>query len=130
MEIKTKLSIGDKIFVIWRNTNTIQKTCSVCNGSKNVFLNDKEYECPECYGDGYKTIYEPQCWRVADGDIIPVSNSKVRKINVEVIKKKVDITYYPWGESGNYFHEKDCFATLKEAENECDKRNKEGVVTT
>ena len=123
MEVKTKLSIGDKIFVIWRTTNTVLETCSVCNGSKNVMLNDKKYDCPECYEDGYKTIYEPQCWRVAESDKLPVS--KVRKINVEVIKKEIKITYYPWGESGNYFYEKDCFATEKEALVECDKRNKE-----
>lgn len=129
MEIKTKLSIGDKIFVIWRNTNTVHKTCPVCNGNKEVLLNDKRYECPECYGAGYGVVFEPECWRVADGDNIPVLNSKVRKINVEVIKKQLKITYYPWGESGNYFHEKDCFATLKDAENECDKRNIEDIVT-
>jgi len=127
MNIKTKLSIGDNIFIIWRNTNTVYEACSVCNGSTKVVINNKNYECPECYGNGNKTIYEPQCWRLANSDNLPVPTSKVRKINIEIIKKKIDITYYPWGESGNYFYEKDCFATLKEAENECIKRNKEDI---
>ncbi|MCE5220187.1 MAG: hypothetical protein LLF98_02670 [Clostridium sp.] len=123
MDIKTKLSIGDKIIVIWSNTNTIHETCLVCNGQKRVSLSNKEYECPECYGNGYSERYEPECWRIAESEWTP-KRSKVKRIEVDIKKNEIDIKYFPWGESGNYFYEKDCFATVEEAQTECDKRNK------
>jgi len=124
MDIKTKLAIGERVFVIWQNTNAIHEICLVCNGKKQISLNNNEYECPECYGDGYKVKYEPECWRVAQNDY---ATGKVRRIDIEITKKGMEINYFPWGESGNYFKEENCFKTLKEAMDECEKRNKSEV---
>jgi len=123
MDIKTKLNIGDKIFPIWLNGAEEKITCKVCNGTGEVSLGSNTYNCPECFGDGFKTEWKPTIWRVAETPY----NLKgiVRKIEVEATKKEVRVNYFPWGESGNFFKEEDCFGILEEAQAECDKRNRE-----
>jgi hypothetical protein len=123
MDIKTRLNIGDKIFPIWLNGAEEKIECKVCNRSGEISLNNTKYNCPECFGEGFKIEWKPTIWRIAETPY--TSKGYVKKIDVEVIKKKIEIHYYPWGESGNFFKEKDCFATLEEAQIECDNRNKE-----
>lgn len=126
MEIKTKLSIGDPIVVISLLTNEIKETCIVCKGEKEINLEGYYYTCPKCHGDGFKRNYEPKCWRIWESSFAQTP-SKVKKISIEIItKNKIDVCYFPWGTSGNFFHEQDCFKTIKEAQAECDRRNAEG----
>jgi len=122
MDINTKLSIGEYIFIIWQNTEEKTVTCDVCKGECEINISEKKFICPECYGSGTRTIIEPQCWRIAENKY--TSFNKIHRIDIEVTKKETKIAYFPWGNSGNYFYEKDCFKTLEEAQNECDDRNK------
>jgi len=124
MEIKTKLSIGDDIFVIQENIKTVKKVCEVCNGEKNIILYDKKYECPECRGHGIKIEYGSRSWMVAETKYTS-KKDKIKRIDIEVTEAKIKTAYFPWGTSGNYFYEEDCFVTLKEAQAECERRNKE-----
>jgi RNA polymerase subunit RPABC4/transcription elongation factor Spt4 len=123
MDIKTKLSIGDKIFPIWLNGAEEKVECKVCKGTRKVKLNDNEYNCPECHSEGFKIEWKPTIWRIAETPY--TSKSVVNRIDIEVIKKEVKINYFPWGNSGNFFKEEDCFASIEEAQTECDNRNKE-----
>ena len=50
MHIETKFNIGDKVFVCQKNGKQERETCKICNGKGHVVINDKSFQCPECYG--------------------------------------------------------------------------------
>ena len=50
MHIETKFNIGDKVFICQKNGKYERETCKICNGKGHVVINDKSFQCPECYG--------------------------------------------------------------------------------
>lgn len=123
MDIKTKLNVGDTLFVISEIMSTKKEECKACRGKGKIILEDKkEYECPSCNGQGHHLKNKIKEWQVLGGYF---EGTPVGKIGVEISgrkKQSIKIHYFPKG-MGNYFYEENCFASLKEAQGECNQRN-------
>lgn len=135
MEIKTKLSIGDPMYIIEASEYDKPITCSGCGGTGKINLqNGKQYKCPECYGRGYFENKVKKEWRIFDDrtpdSLLHIYGRPVGEIKVEVHqdgRKKnptIKTIYTPRG-VGNFFYEENVFPTIEDAQTECDKRNKE-----
>ena len=127
MEITTKFNLGQKVYPIRSFRKELITTCPICDGIGEVTISGKEYTCPECCGSGTRTLVEPQKWQVVDEYI-----SKIGKIAVELYaeryqKRNEGHTRYMLGAtgvgSGTLWNEDDLFATIEEAQAECERRN-------
>lgn len=133
MEIKTKLSIGDTMYVIEKTEYDKPITCVSCNGIGNIRLaSGNEHYCPDCLGKGYFENKVTEAWRIFDDrrpdSVFSMYGRPVGEIRAEVTKdgrkksESIKIMYFPKG-MGNYFYEENVFGSVKEAQEECDKRN-------
>jgi len=133
MEIKTKLSIGDSMFIITKTEYNKPIVCDACGGDGFIKLrNLDEIECPKCYGKTYLENKGIESWKIFDDrrpdSFLHVCGRLVGKIDIEVSKdgrkKELDIKikYTPKGIC-NYFYETEVFKTEEAALIECNKRN-------
>lgn len=128
MEIKTKFNLGEVVYPIRNYRREVTTVCSTCDGIGEVTLAGKGYRCPECSGSGSMTYFEPVGWR-------PIEEfaSAIGKVSVEMYANQ----YHENNEdrirymlkatgvgSGNMWSEDDLFASMAEAQEECDRRNK------
>jgi RecJ-like exonuclease len=130
MDIKTKLNIGDKVVGISHCQKETFKTCSTCEGLGKIEIKGKEFNCPDCYGEGGNKEYQVKKWYIVTDEGILSSYDKIVKIDIDVTKKEIEIRYmlgqrYSGSYSGTLWHEDDLFRTKDEAELECKRRNKE-----
>lgn len=130
MDIKTKFNIGDKVVIIECCSKEVFENCTTCNGTKEIIVKDKIFDCPDCHGYGGETKWLPVEWRIINDDGILSGYDKIIKIEVEVTKKETNIKYmlghrYSQSSLGNYWFEDCVFSTIEEAQAECIKRNKE-----
>lgn len=93
MEIRTKFDIHDVVWFIHYNEKTEKWKC-FCAKITSINLNI-------CYLDDKITIFDDYC--------------------LEIISKSKEIAYY--NGFAKLRHDKGLFATKKEAQKECDKRN-------
>ena len=110
MKIETPFKIGQKVWII--DQKEAQQKCPICDGTKQIIIKKKFfYTCPECLGDGYvsKKCLE---WYVKQ------FNAKIREIIINEFGERIYLVGY------EKKHEKYIFATRKQAQQECDKRNK------
>ena len=127
MQITTKFNLGQTVYPIRSCPKQVVTTCSTCGGSGRVTIVNKGYKCPECYGTGTKTHTEPQKWQVVDTAISKIGSVSVelytkyhQKINENQIRYMLEATGVG---GGTLWNEDDLFATLEEAQAECDRRN-------
>ena len=93
-------------------------------------MKDKKFKCPDCYGKGGNTEYKTKEWNTANEEGVMSGYNNVLKIDIDITKEEVKIRYllgrkYSKSYSGTLWEENDLFKTVKEAELECTKRNKE-----
>ena len=114
MIIETKYTKGDK--VIYINREIIDIPCNICDGKGEIDIKGKVFECPECRGS--KSSWRFGKWYVA-GEIM------IDHISIDIAKTKNDKTeiYYFSIKNGKCVKEQDCFSTIKDAQDECDRRN-------
>ena len=110
MIIKTKFIDGDKVWII--DYKIKEMTCKICAGKKIVKIKDAEFECPNCHGSG-KTK-DKKVWFVdkemkIDYIRIYTSPLEIRNMNHDYNLAVLD---------------EHCFATRKQAEMDCKRRNK------
>lgn len=129
MNIKTRFDLGQKVWLIVNASRNMKPNCSFCDGVGKVFIEGAgkkvvSQKCPECYGHGYISKYSPEEWK-------PEFESTIGKIDIEYYdqreKRKNSINYmlyYSGVGSGSVLKEENLFASLEEAQAECDKRNK------
>lgn len=115
-KIETKYKVTDRLFVISRNL--IEEKCKICNGIGRVLIKHKSFSCPECNGKGKKNTEKH--WEIYMSETYP------EKIYIEIEEgEKPKISYvFMWSDTPDYIDEKDCFLSEKEAQAECDRRNK------
>ena len=135
MDIKTKFNFGQRIQHINRGNQQVNIVCPLCHGKKEVQVvsSDEYVTCPKCYGDGYKTEYKPTMWYVPEDSY---SNFVIQHIGINLHNpnnkkwnEKRNWIYYMNDSSGTMYDEKDCFASIEEAQAECDRRNREENLT-
>lgn len=127
MNIETKFNHGDRVQAITNGTKEITNICEFCEGSGTIYYKGENIECPKCFGSGFFTSFEAYKWFVSLDDYY---NFTIQRIGVELYnpnnkkwKNKRSWIYYMSAESGTMFDENDCFSSVKEAQEECDKRN-------
>lgn len=120
MEIKTKFSNGDKVWIIQKD-NYVYEDCNICENTGAVKIKGEEFLCPQCQGERKKInkVY----WQV---DNEPRTIHKV--IIVKFEDRPTKVSYFYLHKSKCYIieiQEKYCFATQAEAQEECNRRNNE-----
>ena len=137
MDIKTKFSINQKVFIIHQDYAKKWVTCGFCGGKGNIIgVNGSDHSCPECWGDGGKNQVIGLAW-------MPMGEFTIGRVQTTIInitsdgmfdnighyvegedKQETDYMVYEKGVGSGYvFKEHDVFASLEEANTECAKRN-------
>ena len=116
MNIKTKFNIGDKVYPIEYSDIYPEVKCTFCDGNGNIEVkghdnNIKEISCPTCHGLGDLVRVGVKQWHV------------LAPFNIETITFAIDdnIAYIEY----DSIDEEDLFTTKKQAQAECNRRNKE-----
>ena len=131
MEIITKFNHGQRVQAISYGEEEYVEKCPVCEGKGFFIYKDRKIGCSEsgCWGKGYVAKYRNKKWFVPTD---PYYNFVVQKIGVELynpnnktVSSNRSWIYYMAANSGTMFDEKNVFSSSKEAQEECDKRNKE-----
>ena len=129
MELKTKFNIGDKVTGISHYRKEVFIPCLTCDGIGEITIKDKNFKCPDCYGEGGNTEYKTKEWNTANDEEGMSGYNNVIKIDIDITKEEVKIRYllgrkYSKSYSGTLWDEDDLFKTTEEAEAECERRNK------
>jgi len=125
--IKPKYKIGQEVYKInWCNPTT-WKTCEACNGATFVHIkeNGKQISCPDCRGVGKHSIYLGTRWAI--GSKLTIGKIQIEQFDTEYNDHEDRITYMcreTGVGTGSVYEEKDLFTSLKAAESEVNKRNK------
>jgi hypothetical protein len=132
MNIETKFSLGDRVFIIQKQGKEEWIPCAACKGKGGVIIEDTHFTCTSCYGKKGRNDWSFNEWSVA------FRNTRVGKVYIEKYFEeyyqknpqyrdkeiKYMVTATGVGD-GSIWYEQDIFKTLKEAEEECNKRNEE-----
>ena len=116
-----KFDIGQRVFIIGRSQKQQYKKCEHCNGTGWLkTLVDEKILCPKChFGSNIK--YDPIQYNVEDGFFT------IGQQRVYISKSKTEEQYMCDESgigSGTIYYVKNIFKTKKEAQEECNKRNK------
>ena len=129
MKIETKYSLGDRVWKINQNKPKVWIPCPFCGGSEHplsdladwtmaVGLDGSKKRCPECQGRGGSHTYLELEWGITDNLVI---GQVEYRVSVDERKES-----YMEDARGGYVHYVDSlYPTKKEAQAECDRRNKE-----
>lgn len=122
MEIKTKFNLGDTVYTIASYSQKVNTKCPICDGKGFVEIKDNDFVCPnkECH-EGYLISYEEVKWHVS-------LKSTIGKVaaEIDIIHNTLRVDYMLKATgigSGAVWHECKLFATIKEAQERCDKLN-------
>ena len=134
MKIKTRFNFGQIVQAIVQGQEQYHEKCPLCDGVGKLKIKSTLIDCVEsgCYGKGFKVKYKQNLWYIPkDEDSLGWSNFVINRISCELYnpnnKRFSDIRsriYYMADSSGTMWDENNIFASLEEAQIECDKRNK------
>jgi hypothetical protein len=132
MNIKTKFSLGDRVFIIQKQGKKEWIPCAACKGKGGVVVEYTQFTCTSCWGKNGRYGWSFEEWAVV------YRNTEVGKVSIEKYSEEYyqqnpayrdkEIKYMVTATgigSGSIWYEQDIFKTLKEAEEECNKRNEE-----
>lgn len=132
MEIKTKFNFGQRVQAIVLRFEQYKEICPICEGEGHFLYKNRIIDCqePGCWGEGYITKTKSKQWYVPKDEKSEWSNFVIQKIVVELYdpnNKKLSGNKsricYAFDSSGTMWDENDCFASIEEAQKECDIRN-------
>ena len=132
MNIETKYSIGDKVWKINQAMPKVWLPCTFCEGHEKpqsaladpteiVGLDGNKRRCPECIGLGGHHARHKLAWAVVD-------ELTIGQVGYRSSSKETEESYMcvETGVGGGTIHYVDTlYPTKKEAQAECDRRNKE-----
>ena len=133
MNIETKYSLGDKVWLITRNRPKVWIRCEFCEGyekeqaslaphTKVTGLDGSEKTCPSCHGRGGHTKYLEKAWMV--GDRLTIGQVRVKLSDIENEEEYMAVET---GIGGGYIYRaRNLWPTKKQAHAECGRRNKAG----
>ena len=140
MLYKSPFSIGDKVYHIANHPRPKWAECPMCKGTKTVTINGETDTCPKCYGRGGKQTWEPEGWNIARGGWQDRESDRYHELGYECLTiDQVRLEHTrdknpEWmamcretGVGSGTLHSMDhMFATVEEAQAECDRLNKRG----
>lgn len=119
MTLKTKFKMGESVFVIIYSSKQNTVLCDNCLGQKQ-----QGWSCQKCFNRGSITEWIDHKWCLYD-ECCP---GKIGKITVELYHDNKQHNKYMLDEtgigSGTVWDEDQLFRSQREAELECEKRNK------
>ena len=129
MNIETKYSLGDKIWVITRNRPRVWIRCEFCEGhereqarlapdTKITGRDGTTKTCPSCHGRGGSNKYLETAWMV--GDRLTIGQLRVKRTSTDQQEEYTDAKEF----GGRIYYVRDLWPTKKEAHAECGRRNK------
>ena len=137
MDIKTKYSLNDTVYLIRNKPLVHFEKCGACSGDGVVVLNDeKTRTCPECYGRKGFSRNGPDKWQIEGSLRIGQVRAKITNIKSDGMfdnvgdysegctESEIEYMAYETGVgSGTIHDESNLFPTYEEAESECANRN-------
>ena len=119
LKINTKFGIGDDVITVWNRS--IGFTCPICNGDGAFLHKGYKVKCTYCYGSGDVFTHD-KMWQV-DTEPMEVTGIKI-SINQEG-KESISYTLHNANGRSRKRTDKNCFATIEEAQAYCDDLNVE-----
>ena len=119
INVNSKFGIGEKVYTIWNRS--IGFTCPICNGDGAILHKGYKVKCTYCYGSGNVFTHE-KMWQV-DTEPMEVTGIKI-SINQEG-KESISYTLHNANGRSRKRTDKNCFATIEEAQAYCDDLNVE-----
>ena len=136
MNLTTKFSLNEKVWLIRRDMKKEFRPCEFCNGTGKITCNGIDRQCPECYGRKGSMVNIALQWQVVDELTIGQICCKVTSLKktgmfdnigeYDPSNLETEITYmaYETGVgSGNVYRERDLFIEKDEAQKLCDELN-------
>ena len=115
-------SLGDKVCAIREGSEMYFKTCELCEGIGNVIIKEKIIKCPDCYGHKGSNEYKPAAWHISYKLLtigeVRLEHQKGKPIKFIAMCKETGVG------SGTLHNMDTFFSSIKEAQKECDNRNK------
>ena len=109
-KVALKLNNG-QAYPIYLGKKDKLENCEACKGKGEIVLPDgKSYNCPACFGWGYHQVKTPEEWLIGN-------KRTITSINIST----EEIVYFF---SCNGYKADNVFLTLKEAQEEINRRNK------
>lgn len=118
IKVNSKFGIGEKVFTIWNRAMEFE--CPICNGEGSFIHNGYKVRCTRCYGGKLHT--DEKLWQV-DTEPMEVFGIKI-SINQEG-KESISYTLHNANGRSRKRTDKNCFATIEEAQAYCDLLNVE-----
>lgn len=115
------LKPGTTFWVISCYQQEVKYKCPTCKGKGRVYLEGKDYECPECYGTKHKIDFEPKRWHIREhwrGDSWTLSRVEVKASRY---KDMYEVMY--WADCNGFPADK-VFIKKTEAKKTCERLNK------
>lgn len=128
MQINTRFNVGDMFYEITSSKEKVITKCETCDGTGKIKVKKKEFDCPDCWcSSGYDESYVDKGWHVCkdNEDTMGFYSRPIGEVRIEAKKRETKILYMRKN-TGNLINENDCYATIEEAQLECDKRNTVG----
>ena len=119
IKVNSKFGIGAKVFTIWNRAMEFE--CPICKGKGSFIHNGYKVNCTRCYGSG-KLYTDEKMWQV-DTEPMEVTGIKI-SINQEG-KESISYTLHNANGRSRKRTDKNCFATIEEAQAYCDDLNVE-----
>lgn len=138
MNIKTKLNLGQLGYPITYHTKPIYTKCTACNGTNKIEIEGETFDCPKRCSSGnifnsvplgHHQTWGPQQWHTYESGIIgkiTIENYLDDDIVDRDYRNKKIIRYMLSNTgigSGTCWDEENVFASLDEANKECEVRN-------
>ena len=118
IKVNSKFGIGAKVFTIWNRAMEFE--CPICKGEGSFIHNGYKVRCTRCYGGKLHT--DEKLWQV-DTEPMEVFGIKI-SINQEG-KESISYTLHNANGRSRKRSDKNCFATIEEAQAYCDSLNVE-----
>lgn len=130
---ESKFNLHQEVWAISHETFRRIVKCKVCAQTGKVTIKEDEYVCPKCDGRSTHPVWEGQKWFVehfaAEVGKITIQRTIPHEYRDESRDDTNQYMLVPTGiGSGSVWYEEYLFATLEEAQADCDRRN--GVLCT
>jgi hypothetical protein len=119
VNITTRFSLGDSVFVISDSRAWKLGDCPTCDKTGKIMVSGEQFVCPKCEGRKEIRNYKRR-WYVDRQDIVGQIRVVANRDELTVIEAMLVSSGVG---SGGVLDERNLFATRDEATEECDRRN-------
>lgn len=121
--MKTKFELEESVYFIFKSLDSTKITsiCDACEGVGTATIGHTIFNCSKCGGKGNTSKYKGYFWK-SGNYVIRILSISLHEGNIEYSGDDRLDDYLDW------YDEQDLFSTRKEAQEECDRRNKNEIL--